>query len=44
MRAVLKETNWDQVLGDVQYIGKASENFTKAHRHKNNLFELLINS
>ena len=30
MRAALKETNWDQVLGDVQDIEIANENFTKA--------------
>ena len=29
MRAGLKETNRDQVLGDVQNIEKANENFTR---------------
>ena len=29
MRNALKETNWDQVLGDVQNIEKANENFTR---------------
>ena len=29
MRAVLKETNWDQDLGDVQNIEKVNENFTR---------------
>ena len=29
MRAVLKETNWDQVVGDVQNIEKVNENFTR---------------
>ena len=33
MRAVLIETNWDQVLGDVQNIKKANENFTRALIH-----------
>ena len=29
MRATLKETYWDQVLGDVQNVEKAIENFTR---------------
>ena len=29
MRASLKETNWDQVVGDVQNIEKANENFAR---------------
>ena len=30
MRAVLKEINWDQILGGTQNIEKANENFTRA--------------
>ena len=33
MRAALIETNWDQVLGDVQNIKKANEIFTRALIH-----------
>ena len=29
MRASLKETNWDQFVGDVQNIEKANENFAR---------------
>ena len=29
MRAALKETNWDQVLGDVENLENAKENFTR---------------
>ena len=29
MRASLKETNWDQVVGDVQNIKKAAENLAR---------------
>ena len=29
MRIVLKETNWDQVIGHKQNIEKANENFTR---------------
>ena len=30
IRATLKETNWDHVLGDVQNIEKGNEHFTRA--------------
>ena len=30
MSAALIETTWDQILGDVQNIKKANENFTRA--------------
>ena len=29
MRPVAKETNWDQILGDVQNIEKVNEHFTR---------------
>ena len=33
MRASLKEINWDQVVGDVQNIEKANENFARVLLH-----------